>query len=117
MDDVAMIDEVLRRRVKDLTLGPLPDLFLIDGGKGQLAAARHILKEQNIDKDVVSIAKGERRKGMEDLIYLPGRKNPLPLAKASPVFRELVKMRDEAHRFAVASHHRWKRREDLTKRQ
>lgn len=117
MDDVAMIDEVLRRRVKDLALGPLPDLFLIDGGKGQLAAARHVLKEQNIDKDVVSIAKGERRKGMEDLIYLPGRKNPLPLAKASPVFRELVKMRDEAHRFAVASHHRWKRREDLTKRQ
>jgi len=116
MDDVAMIDEVLRRRVKDLALGPLPDLFLIDGGKGQLAAARHVLKEQNIDKDIASIAKGERRKGMEDLIYLPGRKNPLPLAKASPVFRELVKMRDEAHRFAVASHHRWKRREDLPKK-
>lgn len=117
MDDVAMIDEVLSRRVKDLALGPLPDLFLIDGGKGQLAAARHVLRERNIDKDVASIAKGERRKGMEDLVYLPGRKNPLPLAKASPVFRELVKMRDEAHRFAVASHHRWKRREDLAKKQ
>ena len=113
MDDIAMIDEVLRRRVKDLTLGPLPDLFLIDGGKGQLAAARHVLKENNIDKDIASMAKGERRKRMEDLVYLPGRKNSLPLSKASPVFKEIVKMRDEAHRFAVASHHRWKKREDL----
>ena len=104
-----MIDEVLRRRVKDLALGPLPDLFLIDGGKGQLAAAKHVLKENNIDKDIASIAKGERRKRMEDIVYLPGRKNPLPLSKASPVFKEIVKMRDEAHRFAVSSHHRWKK--------
>ena len=117
MDDIAMIDEVLRRRVKDLALGPLPDLFLIDGGKGQLAAAKHVLKENNIDKDIASIAKGERRKRMEDIVYLPGRKNPLPLSKASPVFKEIVKMRDEAHRFAVSSHRRWKKREDLTKKQ
>ena len=117
MDDIAMIDEVLRRRVKDLALGPLPDLFLIDGGKGQLAAAKHVLKENNIDKDIASIAKGERRKRMEDIVYLPGRKNPLPLSKASPVFKEIVKMRDEAHRFAVSSHRRWKKREDLTEKQ
>ena len=117
MDDIAMIDEVLRRRVKDLALGPLPDLFLIDGGKGQLAAAKHVLKENSIDKDIASIAKGERRKRMEDIVYLPGRKNPLPLSKASPVFKEIVKMRDEAHRFAVSSHRKWKTREDLTEKQ
>lgn len=113
MDDVAMIGEVLKRRVGDLALGPLPDLFIIDGGKGQLAASKHILKEHNIDQDIISIAKGEQRKSMADLIYLPGRKNPLPLSKASPVFKEIVKMRDEAHRFAVFSHRKWKTREDL----
>ncbi|MBA4391387.1 MAG: hypothetical protein C0399_10670 [Syntrophus sp. (in: bacteria)] len=114
MDDVAMISEVLKRRVNDPTLGPLPDLFIIDGGKGQLAATKRVLKENIIDKDIVSIAKSEQRKSMEDLIYLPNRKNPLPLSKASPVFKEIVKMRDEAHRFAVFSHRRWKTREDLT---
>ncbi|HEX2966248.1 MAG TPA: excinuclease ABC subunit UvrC [Syntrophorhabdaceae bacterium] len=113
MDDVAMLDEVLRRRTENNELGPLPDLFIIDGGKGQLSAAARVLREHAIDKDVISIAKGERRKRMEDLIYLPLRKNPLPLSKASPVFKEIVKMRDEAHRFAVASHHRWKRKQDF----
>ncbi len=114
MDDMAMISEVLKRRVNDLALGSLPDLFIIDGGKGQLAASKQVLKENNIDKEIISIAKGEHRKSMTDLIYLPGRKNPLSLSKASPVFKEIVRMRDEAHRFAVFSHRKWKRREDLT---
>ena len=51
---------------------------------------------------------------MEDFLYLPFRKNPLLLPKSSPVFKEIVRMRDEAHRFAIASHKKWKRREDLT---
>ena len=114
MDDVAMISEVLKRRVNDLALGSLPDLFIIDGGKGQLAASKQVLKENSIDKEIISIAKGEHRKSMTDLIYLPDRKNPLSMSKASPVFKEIVRMRDEAHRFAVFSHRKWKRREDLT---
>jgi len=113
MDDVAMITEVLTRRVKNVDLGPLPDLFVIDGGKGQLAAAHRVLKTNNVDRDIISIAKGERRRRMEDVIYVPGRKNPLALPRASAVFREIVKMRDEAHRFAVASHRRWRRKENL----
>jgi excinuclease ABC subunit C len=112
-DDVAAIAEVLGRRIRNEKLGPLPDLFIIDGGKGQLSATTRVLKSQNVDKDAIGIAKGERRRGMEDLIYLPNRKNPLKLPKASPVFREIVKMRDEAHRFAVSSHRRWKKNEDL----
>ncbi len=115
MDDVAMLDEVLRRRIENSDLGPLPDLFIIDGGKGQLAAAARVLRECAVDRDVISIAKGEHRKRMDDLIYLPLRKNPLPLSKSSAVFKEIVKMRDEAHRFAVASHHRWKNRQDLAR--
>jgi len=113
MDDVAAISEVLKRRLTDDTSGPLPDLFIIDGGKGQLSAATRALYAVNIDRDVIGIAKGERRKGMDDVIYIPKRKNPLILPKASPVFREVVKMRDEAHRFAVDSHRKWKRKIDI----
>jgi excinuclease ABC subunit C len=113
MDDVAMMGEVLRRRVRDEKIRPLPDLVIIDGGKGHLSAVTRLLREANIAIDAIGIAKDQRRKRMEDLIYLPLRKNPLPLPKASPVFKEIVKMRDEAHRFAVASHKRWKKNEDL----
>ena len=117
MDDIAMMGEVLRRRMTDEKIGPLPDLVVIDGGKGHLAAALRVIRDLNIDLDIISIAKDTGRKMMEDIIYLPFRKNPLPLPKASPVFKAIVKMRDEAHRFAVASHKRWKRKEDLATEQ
>ncbi len=113
-DDVAMISEVLRRRLTDPHIRPLPDLLVIDGGKGHLSAATRIVRELNLDVHAISIAKDPRRKRMQDLIYLPLRKNPLPLPKASPVFKEIVRMRDEAHRFAISSHKRWKRKQDLT---
>ncbi|MCX5812485.1 MAG: excinuclease ABC subunit UvrC [Proteobacteria bacterium] len=113
MDDVAAMAEVIQRRTANEKLGPLPDLFIIDGGKGQLSAVTKVLKTLSIDRDAISIAKGQRRGGMEDLIYIPNRKNPLLLPKASPVFKEIVKMRDEAHRFAISSHRRWKRKTDL----
>ena len=113
MDDVAMMGEVIGRRMTDEKLGPMPDLLIIDGGKGHLYAVTKVLRSLNRDIDVIGIAKGQRRKRMEDLIYLPLRKNPVPLPKNSPVFKEIVKMRDEAHRFAISSHKRWKRKEDL----
>ncbi len=116
LDDIAMIIEVLTRRVNNTTLGPLPDLYIIDGGKGQLAAAHKVLRSHNIDADVISIAKGEGRKRMEDIIYIPARKNHLALPRASAVFKEIVKMRDEAHRFAVSSHRRWRNKENLKTR-
>ncbi len=114
MDDVAAISEVLNRRLADEKLGPLPDLFIIDGGKGQLSAAAKALQEQAVDRDIISIAKGEKRRGMEDLVYIPKRKNPLVLTKSSSVFKEIIKMRDEAHRFAVTSHRKWKRKDDIS---
>jgi excinuclease ABC subunit C len=118
-DDVAMMSEVLGRRLDNILagqggrLGPLPDLVVIDGGKAQLAAAQAAFKTRAIPMDIIGIAKGERRKRMEDVIYLPARKNPLLLPKSSPVFTSIVRMRDEAHRFAITSHKKWKRREDL----
>ena len=113
-DDVAMMAEVLRRRVDDERIKPLPDLVIIDGGKAQLSAALATFKSRAIPMDIIGIAKGERRKRMEDVLYLPYRKNPLLLPRSSPVFKEIVRMRDEAHRFAITSHKKWKRREDLT---
>jgi excinuclease ABC subunit C len=113
-DDVGMMREVLARRLADDRIGPFPDLIILDGGKGQIAAVMDVLKTKGIQLDVIGIAKGERRRRMEDIIYLPLRKNPLMLPKSSPVFKEIVKMRDEAHRFAITSHKKWKRREDLS---
>jgi excinuclease ABC subunit C len=112
-DDVAMMSEVLSRRLDDENLGSLPDLVIIDGGKAQLAVAVTTFKTRALSVDIMSIAKGEKRKRLTDVIYLPGRKNPLLLPKMSPVFKQIVMMRDEAHRFAIASHRNWKRREDL----
>lgn len=112
-DDVGMMREVLMRRLTDEKIRPLPELIILDGGKGQMAAVMDVLKKLGIQIDVIGIAKGERRRRMEDIIYLPLRKNPLMLPRSSPVFKEIVKMRDEAHRFAITSHKKWKRREDL----
>ena len=113
-NDVAMMSEVLKRRMTDAKMRPLPDLVILDGGKGQLSAAISVFKALSVSPDLIGIAKGQGRKRMEDVLYLPFRKNPLLLPKSSPVFKEIVRMRDEAHRFAIASHKRWKRREDLS---
>lgn len=113
MDDTSSIKEVLSRRLTDKKIKPLPDMFIIDGGKSQLSSAVSVLKELQIERDIIGIAKGEKRHGMKDLIYIPMRKNPVLLPKSSPVLRQLVRIRDEAHRFAVFSHRRWKKKEDL----
>jgi excinuclease ABC subunit C len=113
-DDVAMMSEVLKRRMSDEKIRPLPDLVILDGGKGQLSAAINVFKMLSVSPDVIGIAKGQGRKRMEDALYLPFRKNPLLLPKSSPVFKEIVRMRDEAHRFAISSHKKWKHREDLS---
>lgn len=112
-DDVAMMREVLTRRVTDEKIGPPPELMILDGGKGQIAAVMEVLKARGLQLDLIGIAKGERRRRMEDVIFLPVRKNPLMLPRSSPVFKEIVRMRDEAHRFAIASHKKWKRKDDL----
>lgn len=112
-DDVGMMREVLMRRLTDEKITPLPELIILDGGKGQIAAVMDVLKTLGVQVDLIGIAKGERRRRMEEVIYLPLRKNPLMLPRSSPVFKEIVRMRDEAHRFAITSHKKWKRREDL----
>ena len=114
-DDVAMMAEVLRRRVDDERIRPCPDL-VIDRRRERPSLPRRSPSSRAARSRWTSSAsrRGKRRKRMEDVIYLPFRKNPLLLPKSSPVFKEIVRMRDEAHRFAITSHKKWKRREDLT---
>ena len=97
-DDFASMHEVVvryfERRVRDEK--PLPDLIVIDGGKGQLSAAHAALAELGLtDRPLVSLAKREEE------IFIRGREEPLKLSRRSPALRLLQQARDEAHRFAV----------------
>jgi excinuclease ABC subunit C len=98
-DDFAAIQEVLSRyltRRRDEQL-PLPDLFLIDGGKGQLNAALDAAERLGFSGlQFASLAKREEE------VFLPGRPDPLRLSRRSPSLRLLQRVRDEAHRFGLA---------------
>jgi excinuclease ABC subunit C len=98
-DDFAAIQEVLTRyltRRRDEQL-PLPDLFLIDGGKGQLSAATGAAEQLGFTGlQFASLAKREEE------VFLPGRSDPLRLSRRSPSLRLLQRIRDEAHRFGLA---------------
>jgi excinuclease ABC subunit C len=97
-DDFASMREVVRRyferRVGEQK--PLPDLIVVDGGKGQLSAAHSALEELSLtDRPLISLAKREEE------IFIWGREDPLRLSRRSPGLRLLQQARDEAHRFAV----------------
>jgi len=105
-DDVHSIQEVVYRRYKKLTEThlKLPDLILIDGGKGQLSAAKQILYELNLIKiPVISIAK------REEIIYTDPKEEGIKLDKTSSALKLLQFIRNEAHRFAI-SYHRKRRK-------
>lgn len=107
IDDYMMIAEIVARRVKrGREFGPIPDLIVIDGGKGHISACLKEIGGLSDRVDVVSIAKGRgiNDRGGDDRIYVPGRKNPLKLRSDDPVLLFLKRMRDEAHRFAISYH-------------
>ncbi|MBI4384521.1 MAG: excinuclease ABC subunit UvrC [Nitrospinae bacterium] len=118
IDDYAMLRETMTRRYRRLTReeAPLPDLILIDGGRGHLNAAYGVLRDLNLqDKiDLVCIAKGKFRNKLEtDEVYLVGRKDPVLFRENSPSRFLLQRVRDEAHRFAVAYHRQLRSRKTL----
>ncbi|HVN65102.1 MAG TPA: excinuclease ABC subunit UvrC [Methanomicrobiales archaeon] len=100
VDDTAAITEVVRRRYSRLVREgqKLPDLVIIDGGKGQLAAAGAALAGVKVKIPLISIAKREEE------VFAPGFSVPLPLDKKGPASLLIREIRDEAHRFAVAYH-------------
>lgn len=121
MDDYAMIYEVMKRRYKGKE--NLPDLIIVDGGKGQLGVALTVMKELEIkDIDIIGLAKeagndiGRKstsvRKG-EDRVYIPGRKDPVYLSRDPKALFLLQRVRDEAHRFAISYHRKLKKKKDF----
>jgi len=115
-DDFRCMKEVLERRLeRGLKDGDLPDLLLVDGGKGQLGIAVKMLKTLGLSGlPVASLAKERRSKRTTERVFLPGRRNPLALAQDTPESLYLQRIRDEAHRFAI-SYHRELRRKDAMK--
>ena len=112
IDDYAMIYEILLRRLRRAKdEKDLPDLILIDGGKGQLNIALEVLKELRIEGvDALSLAK-KREPGEEEKVFLPHRKDPITLRGASSSSQLLQRVRDEAHRFAITYHKRLRDKE------
>jgi len=112
-NDFAMIHEVVLRRFSKPDPPP-PDLLMIDGGKGQLAAAVKALEECGISVPVCSLAKARTESAFtrkevsrsDERVFVPNRKNPLALKPGDPALMLLQRVRDEAHRFSVVSHQR-----------
>jgi len=102
-DDYAALQEVLQRRAARRGW-PRPDLMLIDGGKGQLNAAREALLQAGVS-EMALLALAEN----PDRIFLEGEKTPVILPAGSTLLQLLQRIRDEAHRFAVDYHRRLRR--------
>jgi excinuclease ABC subunit C len=106
-DDYGALRDALMRRYRRIITGEgrLPDVVLIDGGKGQLSVATEVFTELGLnDIALVAVAKGETRKpGLEQLL-MPGREKPLKLPGDHPGLHLIQQIRDEAHRFAIHGH-------------
>ena len=119
-----MMYEVLTRRYRRaLEEHDLPDLLMVDGGKGQLGVAVEVFRELNITEvDLIGLAKmrTERDPFTEEVahsaerIFLPGRKNPIVLKPNSTALFLLQRIRDEAHRFAITYHRQLRAKERLS---
>jgi excinuclease ABC subunit C len=112
-NDFAMMREVISRRLDN---GDLPDVLVIDGGIAQVNTVCAVLREMNVELSVVGIAKSKDLTSgdlsatevvrSEERLIIPGRSNPYILQKCPPLFKIIVSMRDEAHRFSRKLHHK-----------
>jgi excinuclease ABC subunit C len=106
-DDYAAMEQALTRRYKRLISGEarMPDILLIDGGKGQLTQAEDVLEKLGV-KDVLlmGIAKGISRRAGQETLFFGGSRKELVLEPESPALHLLQHIRDEAHRFAITAH-------------
>ena len=125
-NDFAAMEEVLSRRVRRSQDGdlPWPDLIVIDGGKGQLNGVLRALENLGAHQlEVVGLAKSRRRSAGDDndapqhtdeRVFLPGVKDPVPLRVNTAERHVMERVRDEAHRFALAFHKKLRRKRTLS---
>jgi len=124
-DDVACLREVIQRRLARRESEPLPDLLMVDGGKGQVGVVSAALRDAGVTQDVVGISKERdeesasarvRRGGglKAERLHLPARKDAVLLPPSSPGLLLLQRVRDEAHRFAIEFQRQLRRRANLT---
>jgi len=123
-DDYGMMRELLSRRFQGPE--PHPDLIVVDGGKGQLNVALSVLRELEVKTDVIGLAEGQspfkaagqRRRvkisTTEDRVYLPRRKDAVYLSSSPAALALLARLRDEAHRFALAYHRKLRAKSNLS---
>ena len=116
-DDYAYMKEVLERRFgKGEASKPYPDLLMVDGGKGQLNIALAVVEELNLtgEFELIGIAKKDETKGEDrDKIFKPARANPLGFGREGDLLLFLQRIRDEAHRFAIAYHRKRRTKKTL----
>lgn len=106
-DDYGALRQALMRRYTRIKRGEaaLPDLLMVDGGKGQLSEAVRVLDELQIEGvEIAAVAKGRSRRPGQEQVFLAGRNRPFILRPDSPALRLIQQIRDEAHRFAISGH-------------
>jgi excinuclease ABC subunit C len=124
-DDLACMREVMRRRLAHIEREPLPDLILVDGGRGQLGVVSALLRDAGLAADHAGLAKERdpaserprvRRSGglKAEKIFVPGRKDPVLLPPSSRGLLLLQRVRDEAHRFAIEFQRALRRKVGMT---
>ncbi len=108
----------MRRYRRAIEENDLPDMVLIDGGKGQLNVALAVFRDLGIeDLPAVGIAKSRTQEQGErspERFFIPGRSNPIVIAQNSPVVHLLARVRDEAHRFAITYHRKRRSKSTLS---
>jgi excinuclease ABC subunit C len=106
-DDYAALRNTLSRRYRKLVAGEgkMPDLVLIDGGKGQLSVAIEVFEELGLsDVALAAVAKGEARRPGQEQLLVPGRRDAIALGADHAALHLIQQIRDEAHRFAIQGH-------------
>ncbi len=116
-DDFAAMNQVLMRRYKRVKSGEIevPDILVIDGGKGQLKQAELVLAELEVDIPIIiGIAKGRTRKAGFEQLFIPGQSTAIILEADDPALHLLQHIRDESHRFAISGHRAKRAKEKRT---
>lgn len=113
-DDYASMREVLLRHLQRAVEGQfLPDLVIVDGGRGQLGKAVTVLAELGLEDRIELVGIAKERDAEGEKLYRPGRKNHISLESHSRVLLYIMGMRDEAHRYGITFHRKWRQREAM----